>query len=105
MTRILRRLFHCLAAAVTFVRTGGRSAVSSYNANTDFVAASKQETTLAQPKVFVGVSNISFAEAMNNAWEVAKGNGVPSGTRFKVLEQTATGVNPFTDFRVTIISL
>jgi len=77
-------------------------AQSAYDDSTDFVDVSARETELLKQNVFVGVSRTSFAEALDNAWEVAKRAGIPSGTRFKVLEQTAAGYNPFTDFKVTI---
>jgi hypothetical protein len=71
--------------------------------NDDFLDLSARATEQLQQRVFVGISSISFEDACQNAWVVAQGQGIPSGTSFNVINHMGLGQNPFTDFRVTIV--
>ena len=67
------------------------------------VEASARATERLRQQTYVGVSKKSLAHAFDNAWEVAKRDGVEPGTRFTIVEQSAVGYNPFTDFHIVMI--
>lgn len=64
------------------------------------------------PKVYEGESHrkvnaagkeekaATLEEAFEEAWEKAKADGAPSGTRFRVLEITFVGSNPIDQYKV-----
>jgi len=68
----------------------------------DDVKASERETKALRTTVVVGIGQ-SYEEALDNAWAVAKKLKAKPGTRYRVVDHTGVGVNPFSDHRVIIV--
>jgi hypothetical protein len=66
------------------------------------IEASRKETEKLRGTVAVGVGQ-TYEQALDNAWEVAKELGARRRTRYRVVDHTGVGVNPFSDHRVVII--
>ena len=66
------------------------------------IDASRKETERLRGTVVAGVGR-TYEDALDNAWEVAKELGATRRMRYRVVEHTGRGVNPFTDHRVIIL--
>jgi hypothetical protein len=68
----------------------------------ELIQRSDAETDRLRESVYVGVGR-SYDEAIEVAWALAQQKGATGPMRIKVIEHTATGVNPVNDHKVTII--
>ncbi len=79
-------------------------------ASNEFLVASARRTEEIRTQVFAGVSGRdgSLSDALKNAYETAAAQWAnnppapPSPHRLKILQQWATGDNPFTGYEVMV---
>jgi hypothetical protein len=70
----------------------------------DAISRGIEETKAYRERIFVGYHASDPATALANAWETAKAMGASSGTKYRIVEQAATGSNPFTDHKVILVA-